>query len=33
MAALARNIDISLRQQLGETKLSKPAQPVNGFLY
>jgi ion channel-forming bestrophin family protein len=33
MSALCRTIEINLRQQLGETDLPKPIQPVRGFLY
>ncbi len=33
MSAIARTIEINLRQQLGEEKLPEPVAPVNGFLY
>jgi putative membrane protein len=32
MSALCRNIEISLREQLGETELPPPLEPVRGFL-
>jgi ion channel-forming bestrophin family protein len=32
MSALCRNIEINLREQLGETTLPSPLEPVNGFL-
>lgn len=33
MSAICRTIEINLRQQLGETDLPEPVQPVDGFLY
>jgi putative membrane protein len=32
MSALCRTIEINLREQLGETELPPPLEPVNGFL-
>lgn len=33
MSAICRTIEINLRQQLGETNLPDPVQPVDGFLF
>jgi ion channel-forming bestrophin family protein len=33
LTSICRTIEISLRQQLGETQLPKPLQPVNGVLW
>jgi ion channel-forming bestrophin family protein len=33
MTSISRTIEINLRQQLGETELPEPVQPVEGFLY
>lgn len=33
MSAICRTLEINLREQLGETELPEPLQPVNGFLF
>lgn len=33
MSALTRTIEINLREQLGETELPPPVEPINGFLF
>jgi putative membrane protein len=33
MSAICRTIEINLKQQLGETGIPQPVEPVNGFLY